>query len=55
MIAALRGDTEWRCIAVKKIGHARQPEATRRPSFTGGVIAATSRGRIVCSFQCVAQ
>ncbi len=51
MIAALKNDPHWRCTAVKKTGHARQPEATRRKSFTGGAIHSSSSGRIVCSFE----
>ena len=51
MIAALKQDPLWRCRAVRRIGYARQPHATRRASFTGGAIAATSRGRAVCSFE----
>ena len=51
MIAALKNDPHWRCTAVKRIGHARQPEATRRKSFTGGTIRASSSGRIVCNFE----
>jgi GNAT superfamily N-acetyltransferase len=51
MIAALKNDAQWRCTAVKRLGHARQPKAMERESFSGGPIRTTSRGRIVCSFE----
>ena len=51
MIMALKSDVHWRCTAVKRTGHARQPEATRRKSFTGGAIRTSSSGRVVCSFE----
>ena len=51
MIAALKNDANWKCTAVKKTGHARQPKATRQTSFTGGAIRTSSRGRVVCSFE----
>ena len=51
MIRALKNDPNWKCTAVKKSGFARQPQATRRTSFTGGAIRAASAGRIVCSFE----
>ena len=51
MIAALKNDADWKCTAVKKTGYARQPKAAGRETFTGGPIVASSRGRIVCSFE----
>ena len=49
MIAALKNDADWKCTAVKKLGHAvHRGTAT---SFTGGEIRTTSRGRVVCSFE----